>query len=483
MKKITTILLFTLFFGLCKAQSGATTSTTKTMTMTFEEYSEGDYPHLIFKDVKTGIEYDFRFISDNKLGNLNILLDDADASFGSKANPKYLKKKFTVVAIKKIVLDSDLEGNTIKTKAWVISKISLINTTQTNATTTKLPFVGKRWYSMENALANGTGYDVSNYIEIKTDGSVYFGNNIVTKGNENFAHRIYAGKFKNIISCYNKENDEFSACNGFYKITSDMIYSVDAKGNILNDFMCCKGDFPVETRKCNCKSKLRTNQYEYEDQEVNNSTQQSDISSYSSNFQNCGTVTDIDGNVYNTVMIGTQCWMVENLKTTHYNDGTAIPNVTNNTTWANLTKGAWCYYNNDANNNATYGKLYNWYTVNTGKLAPAGWHVPTNNEWVTLIDFLGGLSEAGNKMKASTLWTLENGIINTNSSGFTGLPAGYRVGSGINSFGTINYRGNFWSSSLNSNSGLGFNIIHNNSDANGVYSYFRSGYSVRCIKD
>ncbi|MBL0080210.1 MAG: hypothetical protein IPP53_14210 [Bacteroidetes bacterium] len=82
----------------------------------------------------------------------------------------------------------------------------------------------------------------------------------------------------------------------------------------------------------------------------------------------CGTVTDIDGNVYNTVTIGAQCWMMENLKTTKYNDGTAIPNVTSNTEWGALNTGAWCYYSNDANNNNTYGKLYNWYSVNTGRL-------------------------------------------------------------------------------------------------------------------
>ncbi|MBL0286085.1 MAG: fibrobacter succinogenes major paralogous domain-containing protein [Bacteroidetes bacterium] len=140
----------------------------------------------------------------------------------------------------------------------------------------------------------------------------------------------------------------------------------------------------------------------------------------------CGTVTDIDGNVYNTVTIGAQCWMMENLKTTKYNDGTAIPNVTSNTEWGALNTGAWCYYSNDANNNNTYGKLYNWYSVNTGRLAPNGWHVPTDIEWLELRDYLGGSQQAGGKMKSiSILWSPPN-VGADNSSGFTALPSGFR---------------------------------------------------------
>src|SRR5665647_1584626 len=90
------------------------------------------------------------------------------------------------------------------------------------------------------------------------------------------------------------------------------------------------------------------------------------------------TVKDIDGNVYHTVKIGTQVWMVENLKTTKYNDGTSIPNIIDGTTWSNLTTPGFCFYNNDAANKNIYGALYNWYTVNTGKLAPTGWHVSTD---------------------------------------------------------------------------------------------------------
>ncbi len=100
-------------------------SDTKILTMTFEEYSEGDYPHLIFNDISSGEEYDFRFLGDNNLKGVSILLDDNDAAFGLKANPKYLKKTFIVETKKKSVLDSDLEGNTIKSKEWVITSIKL----------------------------------------------------------------------------------------------------------------------------------------------------------------------------------------------------------------------------------------------------------------------------------------------------------------------------------------------------------------------
>lgn len=115
------------------------------------------------------------------------------------------------------------------------------------------------------------------------------------------------------------------------------------------------------------------------------------------------TVTDIDGNVYNTVEIGTQQWMAENLKVTS-NEGTAIPLVTDGIGWNNLTTPGYCWYNND---NTTYGDvygaLYNWYGVNAGNFCPVGWHVPTDAEWTVLNDYLGGSSVAGGKLKASIL--------------------------------------------------------------------------------
>ena len=144
------------------------------------------------------------------------------------------------------------------------------------------------------------------------------------------------------------------------------------------------------------------------------------------------TVTDIDSNVYHTVTIGTQVWMVENLKTTRYNDGQEIPLVTDTVSWENLTSPGYSWFNNDTVFKKSYGALYNWYTVNTGKLAPAGWHVPTLTEWNTLAAFLGGNTTAGGKMKSTGtiesdtgLWYSPNTNA-TNSSGFTAIPGGYR---------------------------------------------------------
>lgn len=107
------------------------------------------------------------------------------------------------------------------------------------------------------------------------------------------------------------------------------------------------------------------------------------------NNNNGSTVKDIDGNVYHTIVIGTQTWMLENLKTTKYSNGDPIPNITDSLTWVSLETGAYCNYNNDENNSVIYGRLYNWYSVNDSrKLAPVGWHVPNDSEWRTLTDFL-----------------------------------------------------------------------------------------------
>src|SRR5574344_993327 len=142
-----------------------------------------------------------------------------------------------------------------------------------------------------------------------------------------------------------------------------------------------------------------------------------------------GSMTDIEGNTYKTVTIGTQTWMAENLKVTKYNDGAAIPNVTDNTAWSKLTTGALCDYDNTPSNSETYGKLYNWHAVNTGKLCPTGWHVPSDAEWTKLTDYL--TSDAGGKLKetGTTHWNSPNTSA-TNETGFTALPGGSRGYSG-----------------------------------------------------
>ena len=134
------------------------------------------------------------------------------------------------------------------------------------------------------------------------------------------------------------------------------------------------------------------------------------------------TVIDVENNVYNTVIIGTQTWMQENLKTTKYRNGTAIPNITDDTAWTTQTTGAYCWYNNDIANKTNYGAFYNYYTVvDSRNLCPTGWHVPTDAEWTILTTYLGGASIAGIKMKATTFWASSNtGTVN--SSGFTAFP-------------------------------------------------------------
>ena len=199
---------------------------------------------------------------------------------------------------------------------------------------------------------------------------------------------------------------------------------------------------------------------------------------------NTGTVTDIDGNVYHTVTIGTQTWMVENLKTTRYRNGDAIPNVTDGTAWGNLTTGAYCNYNNDANNATTYGRLYNWYTVSDNRnIAPTGWHVPTDAEFTTLTTYLGGESIAGGKLKetGTTHWASPNGGA-TNETGFTALPGGYRHING--SFLYLGIWGMWWSSYEYSTTYSWFLKIHYYyGEANRDWCNNEFGYSVRCVRD
>jgi uncharacterized protein (TIGR02145 family) len=149
------------------------------------------------------------------------------------------------------------------------------------------------------------------------------------------------------------------------------------------------------------------------------------LSRYSSHNEDNNTVKDIDGNIYHTIKIGTQVWLKEDLKTTRYNDGTAIPYVTNDTEWVNLKTGAYRRCNNDDSNKAIYGALYNWYTLDNGKLCPSGWHIPLDNEWEALIDYCGGWEIAGGKLKEAGTqhWDAPN-VGATNESGFTALPFG-----------------------------------------------------------
>jgi uncharacterized protein (TIGR02145 family) len=197
-------------------------------------------------------------------------------------------------------------------------------------------------------------------------------------------------------------------------------------------------------------------------------------------------VTDVDGNVYNTVTIGSQIWMTENLKVTHYRNGDLLPNVTDIVEWNSLSTGAYCNYDNDLNNGAIYGSLYNWYAVNDPRqIAPPGWHVPSIAEWTVLYTHLGLTQPedtvAGGKMKeAGTVhWLTPNKGAN-NSSGFTALPSGVRAYNGtFNALGIacvwrINAVASWAAmpSLYYANAGLSFGS-----------NCMSCGNSVRCIKD
>jgi len=196
------------------------------------------------------------------------------------------------------------------------------------------------------------------------------------------------------------------------------------------------------------------------------------------------TVTDVDGNIYHTVTIGTQVWMVENLKTTKYSDSTSIPDVTDNTAWYALTTGACCDYNNSAINNMTYGKLYNFSAViDSRKLCPTGWHIPTDAEWTTLSAFLGGEDVAGGKLKEAgvTHWTTPNASAD-NSSNFTALPGGFRHNTGP--FDYIGISGMWWSSSAESTiTAWDRDISNTEGILYRAFNFKGMGISVRCIKD
>jgi len=194
-----------------------------------------------------------------------------------------------------------------------------------------------------------------------------------------------------------------------------------------------------------------------------------------------------------------QDWMVKNLDVSTYRNGDLIPEVTNASAWASLTTGAWCYYNNDPANGAIYGRLYNWYAVNDPRgLAPQGWHVPTDAEWTTLEDCLGGWQVAGGKIKSTGtieagtgLWFSPNSGA-TNSSGFTGLPGGIRSGDCAIDFSGIK-RASYWLSSTEFsidrawsretfNDGSYLQSCHEQSTPQPCFTK-RMGMSVRCIKD
>jgi len=198
------------------------------------------------------------------------------------------------------------------------------------------------------------------------------------------------------------------------------------------------------------------------------------------------TVTDIDGNLYSAVTIGDQVWTTCNLKVTHYRNSDPIPNVTEDMVWHNLSSGAYCNYNNDPTFSSTYGRLYNWYAVTDSRgLAPQGWHIPTDEEWQTLITFLGGSEDGGGYLKqaGSALWAAPNTGA-TNAFGFNAVPGGLRAfqtGLSIQ----MGYYALFWSTTPTESEHYAwqYGLTNSYSAINRNFGDKPSGYSVRCVRD
>ncbi|MDD3945736.1 MAG: fibrobacter succinogenes major paralogous domain-containing protein [Bacteroidales bacterium] len=216
-------------------------------------------------------------------------------------------------------------------------------------------------------------------------------------------------------------------------------------------------------------------------------------------------IKDIDGNVYSTVKIGKQVWMVENLRTTKFNDGSSIANITSEEQWNDASRPGYCWYDNDIDNKNTYGALYNWHAVETGILCPNGWHVPSDTEWTELETYLanngynydgstGGddiRDKIAKSMASDNGWETSSGvgeIGNTdypeyrNKSGFTALPGGYRLYNG--SFNDVGYYGSWWSSTQSSTNNAWSRVLNYDGSYVGGFGYNKeNGFSVRCVRD
>jgi uncharacterized protein (TIGR02145 family) len=189
-------------------------------------------------------------------------------------------------------------------------------------------------------------------------------------------------------------------------------------------------------------------------------------------------ISDVDGNSYKTVTIGTQQWMAENLKTTKYNDGSAIQLIQVQSTWASFTGGAYSDYDNTPDNSAVYGRLYNFNVVDNAKnVCPQGWRVPTTNDWTVLENYLGS-SLAARKLKSTSGWLGDNAN-GTNETGFNALPSGFRDVTGFGLQGTLGY---WWTSSAASSSAATGILMSINSYLEKPIINKQNGIAIRCIK-
>lgn len=293
-----------------------------------------------------------------------------------------------------------------------------------------------------------------------------------------------------------------------YAYTSKAI-SPSSNNNHLAQIIYCGIDEPITTAKLqhSKSTSVTTLGYNTGDQLLykatagNYSTIVTDVPTADKttdfSFVDC---TDADGNNYTAVSIGTQIWMVENLKSSKYRDGSSISNITDNTAWGALTTGAWCDYNNAAANENKYGKLYNWYALSDSRnIAPTGWHVASDAEWTTLLAYatthFGSSLYTGKALAATTDWAtysdvtvawnnqfIGNKLSINNSSGFSALPGGYRA-SNV-SFGSLGLFGYWWSSTVfNTTKAWYFGMAYGGIDVSKISGNKSIGYSVRCVRD
>jgi uncharacterized protein (TIGR02145 family) len=329
-------------------------------------------------------------------------------------------------------------------------------------------------------------------------------------------YALHSASADNATNATNATNAE-TAANGFSNVstTGDTLYM--ANGNFIIVPGISAANYPAPVLGCTNAQACNYNAVATEDDgscliqgatcNDGNANTTNDV--INTNCQCAGTatgngvfvsgngVTDIDGTVYTSIVINGQEWMQQNLAVTKYRNGDPIPTGLSNTTWQNTTSGAYAIYDNVAANNTTYGKLYNWYAATDSRgLCPTGWHVPSDAEWTTLINYLdpnaaGGdvfPNIAGGKMKSTG--TIENGDglwyspneQATNESGFTGLPGGYRSFDGP--YFTIGFYNVWWSSSEVGSVTAWYRSLYY--DYSGVYRSGhtkRYGFSVRCVRD
>jgi uncharacterized protein (TIGR02145 family) len=327
------------------------------------------------------------------------------------------------------------------------------------------------------------------------------GNDLGTQQMLSVPYALHSASADNATNANNANNAD-TAANGFSNVstTGDTLYM--ANGNFIIVPGISAANYPAPVLGCTNAQACNYNAAATEDNgscliqgvTCNDGNVNTTNDVINANCQCAGTatgngvfvpgngVTDIDGTVYTSIVINGQEWIQQNLAVTKYRNGDPIPTGLSHATWQGITSGAYAINVNDAANNTTYGKLYNWYAVNdTRGLCPTGWHVPSDAEWTTLETSLGGSSVAGGKMKSTTGWTSPNTGA-TNESGFSGLPVGYRVNDGT--YASIGSDGDWWSSTEHgSDTAWNRTLDYNDSDVDRLSNSKHYGFSVRCVRD